>query len=140
MDNLPSSQDVQPEKEDKERIQFQWRCQPKLSTPDGVLLNYVKHHPVLTTKNMMLQAARAFWLPLAYQSSGTLSEAELRKLGEDAVYALQTHINYLCQSLGLERLDPVLLAHEQELGEKKPLSLSDRIEADAAGEWETGGL
>jgi hypothetical protein len=69
-----------------------------------------------------------------------LSEAELRKLGEDAVYALQTHINYLCQSLGLEHLDPVLLAHEQELREKKPLSLSDRIEADVAGEWETGGL
>lgn len=49
------------------------------SSADGILLNYLKSFGT-SADGPVLSALRAFWLPIAYQESGTKKKAFLKKM------------------------------------------------------------
>ncbi|NEQ64348.1 MAG: hypothetical protein F6K21_02395 [Symploca sp. SIO2D2] len=81
--------------EKQRQLSFNWRYQPVVNTPDALLLTYIKEHPISPVKEMMLQALRAFWLPLACLKSGNYSKEELELVGLEAVHALEKQADYL---------------------------------------------
>jgi hypothetical protein len=87
---------------EKERVDFLWRYQPFKSTPDGVLMSYIKGNLLLPSREMILQALRPYWLPLAYLEKGNIDPVILERLFRNAVYALEKHALYLRDRGGLE--------------------------------------
>ncbi|MEG5059101.1 hypothetical protein QUB60_06295 [Microcoleus sp. A2-C5] len=86
----------------KEKVDFSWRYQPVKSTPDGVLLSYIKGNLLLPSREMILQALRPYWLPLAYLEKGESDPIILGRLFRNAVYILEKHALYLCEQGGIE--------------------------------------
>lgn len=86
----------------KERVDFLWRYQPLKSTPDGVLMSYIKGNLLLPSREMILQALRPYWLPLAYLEKGNIDPVILERLFRNAVYVLEKHALYLCEQGGIE--------------------------------------
>ncbi len=60
------------------------------ATPDGKLIRYLQKSTVISTKEKLLQAIRAFWLPLALADS-----PDARQVAIEAVYALEQHAERL---------------------------------------------
>ncbi|MEZ2247299.1 hypothetical protein [Microcoleus sp.] len=87
---------------EKERVDFLWRYQPFKSTPDGVLMSYIKGNLMLPSREMILQALRPYWLPLAYLEKGNIDPVILERLFKNAVYALEKHALYLRDRGGIE--------------------------------------
>jgi hypothetical protein len=86
----------------KERVDFLWRYQPLKSTEDGVLMSYIKGNLLLPSREMILQALRPYWLPLAYLEKGNIDPVILERLFRNAVYVLEKHALYLRERGGLE--------------------------------------
>lgn len=86
----------------KERVDFLWRYQPLKSTPDGVLMSYIKGNLLLPSREMILQSLRPYWLPLAYLEKGNIDPVILERLFRNAVYALEKHALYLRERGGIE--------------------------------------
>jgi hypothetical protein len=93
----------------RKQIEFAVRYQPEPGTPDGILLEYIKDNRIVPSREMVFQALRAFWLPLAYQATGELTPEEEMRLVMEAVYALDKHADYLCEYFGIDR--PSFLGH-----------------------------
>ncbi|MEG3973070.1 MULTISPECIES: hypothetical protein [unclassified Microcoleus] len=87
---------------EKERVEFLWRYQPFKSTPDGVLMSYIKGNLLLPSREMILQALRPYWLPLAYLEKGDIDPVILGRLFKNAVYVLEKQALYLRERGGLE--------------------------------------
>jgi|GEM_PF-1542914 len=86
----------------KERVDFLWRYQPLKSTPDGVLMSYIKGNLLLPSREMILQSLRPYWLPLAYLEKGNIDPVILERLFRNAVYVLEKHALYLRDRGGIE--------------------------------------
>jgi hypothetical protein len=86
----------------QERVDFSWRYQPLKSTADGVLLSHVKYNFLIPPREMILQALRPYWLPLAYQEKGDTDGVVLERMFRNAVYALEKHALYLCEQGGID--------------------------------------
>ena len=86
----------------KERVDFLWRYQPLKSTPDGVLMSYIKGNLLLPSREMILQSLRPYWLPLAYLEKGNIDPVILERLFRNAVYALEKHALDLRERGGIE--------------------------------------
>nr|ADN18593.1 hypothetical protein Cyan7822_6955 [Gloeothece verrucosa PCC 7822] len=80
------------------------RIQRERSSPDYELLRFVKDYPLATTKEMVIEALRAFWLPLACQKSGRYDREQIRELGRQAISCLQGQIEHLIKVLELSDL------------------------------------
>jgi len=93
----------------RKQIDFAVRYQPDPGTPDGILLEYIRDSKIVPSREMVFQALRAFWLPLAYSSTGELTPEEEMHLVMEAVYALDKHADYLCEYFGIDR--PSFLRH-----------------------------
>ncbi|MDB9509645.1 hypothetical protein PN499_00295 [Kamptonema animale CS-326] len=87
---------------EKERVDFLWRYQPFKSTPDGVLMSYIKGNLLLPSREMILQALRPYWLPLAYLEKGDIDPVILGRLFKNAVYVLEKQALYLRERGGIE--------------------------------------
>jgi len=81
---------------------FIFRFQPLASSPDGILLNYLKSFEPLAD-GPVLSALRAFWLPIAYQENGSKKKAELKKMAMAAVMQLEGQIVNLCVMFDIQR-------------------------------------
>ena len=93
----------------RKQIDFAVRYKPLPGTPDGILLEYIRDSRIVPSREMVFQALRAFWLPLAYQATGELTPVEEMHLVMEAVYALDKHADYLCEYFGIDR--PSFLRH-----------------------------
>ncbi|MFQ4143898.1 hypothetical protein [Chlorogloeopsis sp. ULAP02] len=76
------------------------------NTVDAKLIIYLqKGNGVSTSKEMVLQALRMCWLPLAYQAQANadveISDKEVRQVGLICCHALEQHLAYLRMELGL---------------------------------------
>lgn len=91
-----------PMNEKTRQLDFNWRYCPGVDTPDAVLLDYIRHHPYLSKKEVCLQALRAFWLPLALQSAGLKDVEELQRHGKEAIRLLENQAEHLRSQLGIE--------------------------------------
>lgn len=85
-----------------ERINFRPCFNPKASSCNGVLVSYLQQgNGVSDGKEMLLQAARAFWMPFAYEESGQFTAEQVRQVALSACDALEQHICYIRQSFNL---------------------------------------
>ncbi|MBE9128701.1 MULTISPECIES: hypothetical protein [unclassified Coleofasciculus] len=83
-------------------IYFRFRALSK--TPDGILLKFLKKQKDTGfSKEMVLRAARAFWLAEAYQNCGVKQGAELKKLAQNMILVLEDQAAYLRAMFNLER-------------------------------------
>lgn len=78
-----------------------FRFQPMASTSEGVVLDYLKSSEV--ANQLVLQALKAYWLPYAYRERGFKKTSELKKVAQEMVWALESHIWGLCIDFGIER-------------------------------------
>ncbi|MEG5006170.1 hypothetical protein QUB17_21345 [Microcoleus sp. B5-C4] len=86
----------------KERVTYYLRCQPYIDSPEGILVNYLLHHPVYDSKRVAFDAFEAFWKALAYQAQGASSEEEVRILGWDCINSLLNQVDYIRARLELD--------------------------------------
>jgi hypothetical protein len=91
---------------DRYRKDFKFHCRPYSNTADGQLISYLQQgNNVHSSKEMVLQALRMCWLPLAYKAQANtgvdISEQEVRRIGLICCHALEQHLAYLRIELGL---------------------------------------
>lgn len=85
---------------------FNWRYQPPLDSDQAVLLSYIQDrelHPDANTREMILRAISAYYMPLALLNEGNKTAAQLQQIGIDSVFALLRQVDCLCAALGLDR-------------------------------------
>jgi len=90
---------------DNKPIYFEFRFTPLSSSPEGILLRYLKAtelHPAETKNDLVLRALKLVWLPYAYRDVGETSQGELRGIASEVVSALEWHVRELRISFGLE--------------------------------------
>ncbi|MBK1988499.1 hypothetical protein A0J48_013280 [Sphaerospermopsis aphanizomenoides BCCUSP55] len=89
---------------DKQYKDLNYRFRAYSNTSDGKLITYLQQgNGLSTTKEMILQALRMCWLPLAYkaQADAGISEQEVRRIGLTCCHALEQHLAYLRMELRL---------------------------------------
>lgn len=85
---------------------FNWRYQPPVDSDQAVLLSYIQDrelHPDANTREMILRAISAYYMPLALLNEGNKTAAQLQQIGIESVFALLRQVDYLCAALGLDR-------------------------------------
>jgi hypothetical protein len=134
------------------RLDIRFRFRPSPKTPNGILLNYLKKQGTsLISNEMMLRAARAFWLPEAYQDCGAKKGQELKKLAINMIFALEDHALHLRTVFGIERQSPVSPVFQQmptyppalRVVPQEPLDVETDEEDNAwnsVPKFDTGGL
>jgi hypothetical protein len=90
----------------KPRQVFRFCYHPYSNTIDGKLIAYLQQgYGERSSKEMVLQALRMCWLPLAYKaqadSSVDVTDSELRRIGLICCHSLEQHLAYLRMELGL---------------------------------------
>ncbi len=85
------------------RIDYRFRALIPVGSADEALVKYLRSKDLeVSEKNMVLWAAAAYWLPLAFQKSGCYSAGQLKQSARTAIYKLRQHIIFLAQTFGLE--------------------------------------
>jgi hypothetical protein len=112
-----------------QQLDIKFRFQPMAKSPDGILLEYLKNHlnSASITQELVLKALRAYWLVDAYQHSGA-KKAELKRLAQNTIFALEEHANYLRTVYGLAR--PVAYPPMVQMHSDQPNGESSRPETD----------
>ncbi len=112
-----------------QQLDIKFRFQPMAKSPDGILLEYLKNHlnSASITQELVLKALRAYWLVDAYQHSGA-KKAELKRLAQNTIFALEEHANYLRTVYGLAR--PVAYPPMVQMHSAQPDGGSSRPETD----------
>jgi hypothetical protein len=72
-----------------------------VDSEEGSLADYLNQQR-LPKKEAMLEAVRAYWLPLALEKAGVRGR-DLERAGFEAVLNLLKQANYICVALGLDR-------------------------------------
>jgi len=125
---------------DNKPIYFEFRFTPLSSSPEGILLRYLKAtelHPAETKNDLVLRALKLVWLPYAYRDVGQTNQGELRGIASSVVSALEWHVRELRISFGLE--SSTLFAGSSALGLKNDESYLTE-EPEDSEEWDDGGL
>jgi hypothetical protein len=93
----------------RQQLDIKFRFQPLRSSPDGILLDYIKNCQELDafSNEMVLKALRAYWLADAYHDCGAKKGQHLKKLAINMIFALEEHANYLRTVFGIERIQPM---------------------------------
>ena len=86
-------------KDDQIRIRFTW--QPKKTTRDGILANYLKTSPDLSDREQMIQTARMCWLPIALSQAGNCPSDALEILAKRSIQELHEQIQRIARSIDL---------------------------------------
>lgn len=94
----PSSEQESSGSQSKARVRFIF--EPDRASPNGITYSWLIHK-TYNGKEKAATAARAFWLPFAYQDAGNYSEAELRDLAQQSIWQMETQIQHLRESFGL---------------------------------------
>ncbi len=92
------------------KFDYRVRIQVAAESPDGILLDCLKNerHQSYSHKEMLLWALRAYWMPIAYQlqqeqGKRSLSEAQMKRMAQDAIHQLRQQIAYLQSTFGVEQ-------------------------------------
>jgi len=86
-----------------ENYQLCWTFtyRPRNHSLDAALIKYLRNNPIKESKEMALQAMRAFWMALAHSEAGDLDEESLRNLGLHCCNTLETQSDLIRSILGL---------------------------------------
>lgn len=95
------------------KFDYRVRIQVAAESPDGILLDCIKNerHQSYSHKEMLLWALRAYWMPIAYQlrreqGELSLSDAQMKRIAQDAIHQLKQQISYLQSTFGIEPNTP----------------------------------
>ena len=131
-----------------DRVHFELRAYPSVSSPDGVLVKYLKTpqmHPAQTKNELVLKACRLCWLPYAYRDAELKTGKDLRKIAESCAQHLEWHARELRSAFGIPAApaySPVTYAPQPvpapapEETEKISAAFVDNAKAD----WVVAGL
>ncbi len=85
-----------------EPVELKLRITKSKKQGEGKLLDYIKNHPTLGSAEVVLEACRAYWMPLAFDQMGESNEAVLRSVGWKAIGELEAQIKLIKRVLQLE--------------------------------------
>jgi hypothetical protein len=92
-------------------IDYRVRIQVAEDSPDGVLLDFLKHerHPSFSHKEMVLWALRGYWMAIAFRQwqesgGGRISESQVQQMVLDAIHQLNQQIVYIQSTFEMEHI------------------------------------
>ncbi len=90
----------------KDPTELKLRIKRSKFSAEGKLLDYMMDHPTLSSSDAVMEACRAYWMPLAILHSGERNEAVLREVGWRAIGELEKQIELIKRVLHLEETQP----------------------------------
>ena len=85
-----------------EPVELKLRITRSKKQGEGKLVDYMMNHPTLATADVVMEACRAYWMPLAFAIIGESNEAVLRSVGWKAIGELEAQIKLIKRVLQLE--------------------------------------
>ncbi len=85
-----------------EPVELKLRITRSRKQGEGKLVDYMMNHPTLATADVVMEACRAYWMPLAFAQTGESNEAVLRSVGWKAIGELEAQIKLITRVLQLE--------------------------------------
>lgn len=136
------------------KFDYRVRIQVAADSPDGILLDCLKNerHQSYSHKEMLLWALRAYWMPIAYQlqheqGKRSLSDAQMKRMAQDAIHKLRQQITYLQSTFGVEQnvsaegaIAPQLSQQLLSLLAAHQVAEPDMLEQSAASPINSGNL
>jgi len=84
------------------RVPYRFRTDIDVESVDAILTNFLRSKDtVITEKEKVIGATRAYWLPFALKEKGEYSSEQLKQHARTAIYKLRMHIDYLAENFGL---------------------------------------
>lgn len=83
-------------------IEIRFRCQAKKISQQGYLFDFLQNDEVSTCKEMILQALKAYWMPIAMAKTNHFSDDELEFVGLRAIQELKRQMIEIAMSVGLD--------------------------------------
>jgi hypothetical protein len=126
----------------RKMIDYRVRIQVAEDSPDGVLLDFLKHerHPSFSHKEMVLWALRGYWMAIAFRQreSGEVAifEAQMQQMAADAVHQLKQQISYIKTTFEIEVVgdnDRATTIHSEQVDKAGGAILEKPIE-----DWDVG--
>jgi hypothetical protein len=125
-------------------IDYRVRIQVAEDSPDGVLLDFLKHerHPSFSHKEMVLWALRGYWMAIAFRQrwepgDGGNSEAQMQmqRMALDAIHQLKQQIAYIQTTFEMEivAVGEMATIHAKQVGQGETFALEQPI-----GVWDEG--
>ena len=68
-----------------EPVELKLRITRSKKQGEGKLVDYMMNHPTLATADVVMEACRAYWMPLAFAIMGESNEAVLQSVGWKAI-------------------------------------------------------
>ena len=98
---------MEPKKTKQKQEKFAFRFDTTTNSENGILFRYLRkfNHSCPSTKEKILKAVSAFWLPLAMEWEGEDRET-VRKYLVSAKYELEAQIRFLYESLDFPNPSP----------------------------------
>ena len=87
-----------------EPVELKLRITRSKKQGEGKLVDYMMNHPTLTTADVVMEACRAYWMPLAFAIMGKSNKAVLRSVGWKAIGELEAQIKLIKRVLQLEHI------------------------------------
>jgi len=87
-----------------EPVELKLRITRSKKQGEGKLVDYMMNHPTLATADVVMEACRAYWMPLAFAIMGESNEAVLRSVGWKAIGELEAQIKLITRVLQLENV------------------------------------
>ncbi len=89
----------------QKRVRFRYREQ----TPDGMLLKYLSNHPTKKIEELLWEAARMCFMPMAYVNAGVTDDKVLRKVALSSFSDFVRQWDCIQLELNLELALPISL-------------------------------
>lgn len=87
-----------------EPVELKLRITRSKKQGEGKLVDYMMNHPTSATADVVMEACRAYWMPLAFAIMGESNEAVLRSVGWKAIGELEAQIKLIKRVLQLENV------------------------------------
>ncbi len=87
-----------------EPVELKLRITRSKKQGEGKLVDYMMNHPTSATADVVMEACRAYWMPLAFAQMGESNEAVLRSVGWKAIGELEAQIKLIIRVLQLEQV------------------------------------
>jgi len=82
-------------------VELKLRIKKSKKQGEGKLLEYMLNHPTLGSAEAVMEACRAYWMPLAFVKAGESNAAVLREVGWKAIGELEMQIKLIKRVLQL---------------------------------------
>ncbi len=86
----------------RKSIELRFRYQAKRISQQGDLFDFLQNDEVSTCKEMILQAIKAYWMPIAMAKTNHFSEEQLEFAGLRAIQELKRQMLEIAISVGLD--------------------------------------